>query len=991
MPTSARTAPVIASVRARPPGQLNLNEIAQQDLLQEFAPAAVVVDGKNRVLHFSGATGRYLEQPAGAPTQDLLTLARPELRAKLRVALRQAVKEGQRIDLDDAHVLRDGERTRVKITLKPLAVPSSSDVLLLVTFEDQLVSKKRKAKTPAAPKGGADPSLVRQLEDELKITREDLRSNIEELESANEELQAANEEVMSVNEELQSTNEELETSREELQSMNEELTTVNSQLKDKVEEIAKTNDDLANLFSSTNVASLFVDTELRIGRFTPSATPLMNLIASDIGRPLSDIRPKITDLTLLDDARQVLNKLAPMESELTTEAGACYLRRIVPYRTSDNRIAGAVVTFIDISGRKRAESESQRLAAVVRDSNDAITVQDLDGNIIAWNRGAERMYGWSEQEALAMNVRSLVPDAEREGAVAIIRRVAKGEALHSLEIKRLRKDGRELDVWLTATPITDQAQRITAVATTERDITERKHAADELRESEMKFRALIESAPEALVIVNEAGKIDVANAQAQRLLGYAKAELLGLSVEDLIPERLRAQHVTDRNGFLAHPRIREMGAGIELSARTRAGDEIPVEVSLSPIAAGGKTMVCAAIRDIAERRRSEAALRAAKALAESALAIKARFLATASHDLRQPLQSLNLLNAALLKITEEPKARQILSMQSESLGSMSRLLDSLLDITKLEAGTVVVMRKDIAVQSLFQTLHATFDPRAREKGLELTFEPTDAIVRSDPNLLAQLLQNLVANAIRYTKQGFVRVGCTRARDRLRIAVADSGIGIPADQLNHIFDEFHQVGRDPQERNAGLGLGLAIVRRVATLLETHVDVVSEVGHGSTFSILLPLGEPKPAESVEREVPRDSHAIVGSRILLIDDDPAVLGATALLLSLEPDFKVATASSPPAAFAALEHLTPDLIITDFHLNHEISGADIIRGARERKGRLIPAILVTGDTGPAARTLGIEDVQSVNKPVDATVLITLVRRLLESNPSREAGATID
>ncbi len=979
IPRGSRSSYFNAPVRAQAPGKGNLNDIAQQHLLQEFAPAAVVVDGKHRVLHFSGETARYLEQPAGAPTQDLLTLARHELRAKLGVALRRAVKEGRRIDLDDAHVLRDGARIPVKITLKPLAVPGSSDPVFLVTFEDRLPSKRQSKTRPTL---AADSSLLQQMEDELKITREDLQSNIEELESSNEELQAANEEVMSVNEELQSSNEELETSKEE-------LTTVNSQLKDKVEELAKTNDDLANLFSNTDIATLFVDTGLKIGRFTPSMTQLMNLIASDIGRPLGDIRPTVTDPALLDDVRRVLDKLTPVECELTTEAGACYLRRVVPYRTSDDRIAGAVITYIDISERKRAETESQRLAAVVRDSNDAVTVQDLDGKIIAWNRGAERMYGWSEREALAMNIRSLVPQADRETALALIQRVARGEPVHSLEIKRLRKDGRELDVWLTATAIVDQAQRITAVATTERDITERKRAANNLRESEIKFRALIESAPEALVIVNEAGKIEVANAQAQHLFGYPKDELLGMSVEQLMPEQFRAEHVADRHGFFSGPKIREMGSGIELFARTQAGDEIPIEVSLSPIATEHEQVVCAAIRDITERKRSEAALRAAKALAESALAIKARFLATASHDLRQPLQSLNLLNAALLKTTDEPKARQMLTMQSESLGSMSRLLDSLLDITKLESGTVVVLRKDVAVQSLFQSLRATFDGRAQEKGLELKFEATAATVRSDPDLLAQLLQNLIANAIRYTKQGSVQVGCTCDGDRARITVTDTGIGIPPDQLNQIFDEFHQVGRNPQERHAGLGLGLAIVRRVAKLLETRVDVISELGRGSTFSILLPLSESKVAEPVPHETATDSPGRVGGHILLIDDDPAVLAATHLLLSLEPGFVVTTATSPADAYAVLATLTPDLIITDFHLNQKESGVDIIRNARERSGRIIPAILATGDTGPSVRTLGIGDLHRVSKPVDATILITLVQRLLASNPPSEAEPT--
>jgi two-component system CheB/CheR fusion protein len=829
------------------------------------------------------------------------------------------------------------------------------------------------------------------MEEELKSTREDLQSNIEELESANEELQAANEEVMSVNEELQSSNEELETSKEELQSMNEELTALNSQLKDKVEELAKASDDMANLLSSTEIATLFVTMDLKVGRFTPPVTRLMNLIASDSGRPLSDIRPKVLDPHLLEDARRVLEQLSPAEAEVLMEPDQCYLRRILPYRTRDNRIAGAVITFIDISERKRAEADAQRLAAVVRDSNDAVSVYDLEGRIIAWNRGAERMYGWSEHEALGLNLRSLVPEAERTQALAFVQRLLQGETVDSFEVKRLCKDGRELEVWLTATAIRDAAQRITAVATTERDITERKRAADVLRSSEARFRALLDSAPDAMLIFNVQHQVQVANIQAQRLFGYPKDGLIGKSVGQLMPERFGAQHLKNQVAYLADPKLRAMGSGLDLFVLTQAGEEIPVEIGLSPIATEQGTLVSAAIRDITEQKRAEKALRNAKIQAESALAIKARFLATASHDLRQPLQSLNLINAALLKTAKEPNTREMLTMQSEALASMSRLLDSLLDITKLDSGTVVAMKKDITVQSVFQSLRVTFEAKARERGLDLTFEQSTACVRSDPNLVGQLLQNLIANAIRYTKQGFVKVTCKPEGEQVRIAVSDSGIGIPATELAHIFEEFHQVGRDSQERNPGLGLGLAIVQRVASLLETRVDVTSELGRGSTFSLLLPLSDAEPLAPAARPRALETAAPTGGTILLVDDDPGVLGATNLLLSLEPGFEVMTATSPPEAYSVLERLTPDLIITDFHLDHPDSGVDIIRAARTRGGRSIPAILATGDTGSSMGRLNIENLHLISKPVDANALIGLVHQLLESRSrSKEADADL-
>ncbi len=984
---ASHTSPAMLPLRAAATRKVHVHEIAQQHLLEEFAPAAVVVDGKQRILHFSGATARYLEQPPGVPSHDLLTLARHELRPKLRSALRRAAKEGQRIEIMDAHVVRDRVRVPVKITLKPLAVPGSSVAPYLVTFEDQPGPKRRPPKIQARLQLGSDAALLHQLEDELKNTREDLQSNIVELESANEELQAANEEVRSVNEELQSSNEELDSSREELQSMNEELTTVNGQLKDKMEEIARSRDDIANLWGSTDIATLFIDHDLRIGRFTPAVTRIMNLLPADLGRPLSDIRSKVKDLALFEDTRRVVDRLGSAECELTGEQGECYLRRIVPYRTGDNRIAGAVITYVDISAFRRAESDARRLAAVVRDSNDAITVQALDGRIIAWNRGAERLFGWKEQEALSLNIGSLVPEGQRESAMTLIERIAGGEDVRSLETQRRCKDGRVLDVWLTATPIVDQTRRITAIATTERDITERKQARQALSESEENFRALMESAPDALLIVNQAGHIEVANAQAERLFGYSRAELEGMFVESLMPERFSAAHVAHRRSFLMAPKIREMGSALNLYVRTKEGNEVPVEVSLSPIQAQRGTVVSASIRDVTEHKRILDELRAAKIVAESALATKARFLATASHDLRQPLQSLNLLNAALARTTDEPKALQLVTMQGESLSTMSRLLDSLLDITKLESGIVVAMNRDVAVQSVFQSLQATFDPRAREKGLVLTFGATGAIVRTDRDLFAQLLQNLIANAIRYTQQGFVKVECSQEENHCRIAVSDSGIGIPQDQLSHIFEEFHQVDRNPQERDAGLGLGLAIVKRVAALLETRVDVISKPGQGSTFSISLPVGQWKSVALPASESTKDQGTCAGGVILLVDDDASVLAATRLLLSLEPGFAVTTATSPPEAFAVLERLEPRLIITDFHLNHHDSGVEIVKAARKRLGRQVAAILVTGDTGTSMHQLQIENVEMVSKPVDANKLILLARRLLGTKPQPECN----
>ena len=981
-----RSHPRFAGIQVNDKDQLRLGYVAQQLLLQEFAPAAVLVNIKHQVVHFSGPTSRYLEQPSGSPSQDLLVLAKHELRAKLRVALCQVTEDNKRVVIDDVQILRESGHLGVKIVLRPINVPQNNESMILITFEEQgetdLAPKQNKSQQLPQQKSQQntdDSLLIEQLEAELHITRELLQTNTEEWESANEELQAANEEAMSVNEELQSSNEELESSKEELQSMNEELTTVNNQYKDKVEELAKINDDLDNLLSSTNIATLFVDYHLRISRFTPATQKLLNLISTDVGRPISDIQLKFTDSCLMADIKQVLSDLTPVECEVKTEDGSYYLRRILPYRTNDYRIAGVVITFIDISQRKRAEEDTLILATIIRDSNDAFTLCDLDGKITAWNNGAQTMYGWSEQQALGMNILDLAPMDERKNAKQLMQSIIKGEHIHSAEAKRIGKDGRKIIVLLTLTPLMDNAGIVIAIASTEKDISRRIQAENELRASERNFRVLVESAPDALVIVNTSGKIEVANSQAEQLFGYSKQELIGMLIEQLMPSRFAEKHVQHLQGFFTQPKVRLVGNGIKLFALTKSGEEIPVEVGLSPIETDHGQVVSAAIRDIRQRQKSDEALRLAKTTAESALAAKSRFLATASHDLRQPLHTLTLLNKALLKSIDKPEAKKMLSKQGDSLFIMARLLNSLLDISKLESGKVAAQLSHFALRPMLEQLCAGFEVEAYEKGLVLTLEANDShFVNSDPVLLNQLLQNLLANAIRYTKVGKVNIVSSQKHNRVTVSISDTGIGIPAEQLIYIFDEFHQVDSNPQQHHNGLGLGLSIVQRIANLLATQVKVISKVGRGSTFSISLPLGKPTPSAVSEKENKNVQLIEKSALILLIDDDPDVLDASEMLLSMEQGFNIVCASSPEEAYAIMDKHLPDLIITDFHLNHKQSGLDIIHKAKTKEGHQVPAILVSGDTSPEIETISGESFNVMTKPLNPDDLITLAYRLL-------------
>jgi len=338
---------------------LKLAELTQNALLHRFALACVVINRNYEVLHFAGPTESYLVQPTGPPTHDLLALARPGLESKLRVVIQRAIRENAPQRISDVLIHHAKITRRVNIDVESLNGSKQTDGLLLVSFKEQPNSA---SETPTADKEQTptgQPDIVRQLEQELETTREDLQGMIDQLESSNEELKASNEEIMSMNEELQSANEELETSKEELQSLNEELSTVNNQLHDKVLELEITSNDIINLFNCTDIATLFLDSTFRIRRFTPAATNLFKFIATDVGRSIRDIVKHFADNEMLRDAEQVLHKLAPREVEVRTEDGIWYIRRIVPYRTQDNRIDGVVITFVDITHRKRDE-EAQR-------------------------------------------------------------------------------------------------------------------------------------------------------------------------------------------------------------------------------------------------------------------------------------------------------------------------------------------------------------------------------------------------------------------------------------------------------------------------------------------------------------------------------------------------------------------------------------------------------------------------------------------------------
>ena len=316
------------------------------------------------------------------------------------------------------------------------------------------------------------------------------------------------------------------------------------------------------------------------------------------------------------------------------------------------------------------------------------------------------------------------------------------------------------------------------------------------------MRSALASAPDAMLIADATGRIVFANRQMCALFGYSAAQIGALVVEDLLPERHRALHRAHRGSFMREQRTRLMGIGLELLARRSDGVEFPVEISLSPIHDDERDLVAAAIRDVTAHRRIQAALLEARQAAERATQAKSRFLATASHDLRQPLQSLALLNGALTRMVRDAQAQEALHYQDMAIGAMSRLLNALLDVSKLESGAVHPQPVDMRIGPLFAELEQEFASLAANKHLTLRVTHGEECVHSDAALLSQILRNLLSNALKYTLAGSVSLTCAREGAAMRIEVSDTGIGIEPQQLPHIYDEFYQIERIDGARREG---------------------------------------------------------------------------------------------------------------------------------------------------------------------------------------------
>lgn len=713
----------------KPVRQSTLAEICRRVLLKNYAPAAVLINAKLECLFMLGPTEKYLRVGQGLPDKSIANMLPKVLRARFRAAAAGCTAETPVVNVLASRILGT---TGFDIAIH--AISSGAEPLMLACFIDVPPALAAHPHSRGETRADLDKD---DLEADLEATRSDLSDALRELEQEVEAHSADAAEALSLNEEFQSTNEELLASKEELQSLNEELTALNSQLQETLERHRTTADDLQNVLYSTDVATLFLDMDLNIRFFTPSARNIFNVIPSDVGRPLSDLASVSADPELIADSRLVLDASGPQEREVHEGGDRWFMRRVQPYLAEGRRVEGVVITYVDITERKR------------------------------------------------------------------------------------------------------------------------------------------------------------------------------------------------------------INAGLEASTEE----------------------------------------------AERATRAKSRFLAAASHDLRQPLQAMALLHSLLARQKRSVEGARLAHLMDQTLHSMTGMLDSMLDVNRIESGVVQPNMRRVAIGPIMQTLADEFRSQCELKNLKLRFVPCKSWVRTDPQLLEQMLRNLMSNAVKYTPHGKILLGCHRSGPNLKIMVCDTGIGVSRSEIETIFEAYQQGENATALAGAGLGLGLSIVQRLGQLMEYPVSVRSIEDKGSTFAISLPLAIADEADALT--FAKDKEVRQTGTVVLIEDLDHLRDLLEEVLVKEGHKVLAFADAKSAIeWASGDVDMPDFVLADYDLHGKTSGLELVQKLTEVLGGTVPSIILTGDiTTKTMQSISASSSIQFSKPVIPEVLLFRISDMMRKDRGAQGG----
>lgn len=925
---------------------------ADRVLLTRFAPPGVLVSSELEILQYRGDIGPYLSPAPGKASLSLLKMLREGLLVGVRGAVVRAGKEQSLVREEGLRVKTKAGYQEVTIEVIPIKGHDDKEGGFLILFEDgsQHIIRDLPATSSAEQNSDSTAADNARLAQELAATREYLQSVIEQQEAANEELQSASEEVQSANEELQSTNEELETSKEEIQSSNEELATVNDELNNRLTELHRVNNDLINLIGSVQMAIVMLGPDLRVRRFTPLAEKLLNLIPTDVGRPLADIKLILEGAPDLEPLlSEVLNTVIPQYLDVQDKQGRWYSLRLRPYKTTENKIDGVVVMLVDIDLMKTAHAKAResdaRYRALFESAPMAVFVCDSQAVIQQYNRHAAELWGREPECGVERHCGSLrlwAADGTRfpheQSPVLDVLRT--GAPVHNLEVVIERPDGSRLPVLVNIAALKNAEDEITGSVTSFIDITERKQTEAALQISEVRHRRLFETSKDGILILDGTSqKITHVNPFLATLLDYPSEYFLGKELweigflRDKEASRSAMQQLADQESVRYET----------LPLEDRVGKQHPVEMVANAYEEGGQRFIQCNVRDISERSLLERLLRGQASELSDLHRRKDEFLAMLSHELRSPLapiaNALQLLG--LQRGNENRMQQQARGIIERQLGQLQHLVDDLLEVSRITTGRVQLRREPVLVGDIVAAAVETVRPLMVQRRHEFTVSlPPDPIwLNADAARLEQVMVNLLTNAAKYTEDGghvWLTVelaidadGSDEGREVI-IRIRDSGVGIAMELLPKIFDLFTQADRSLDRSQGGLGIGLALVRRLTELHGGKVEAHSSLGQGSEFVVRLPVTPidiPQPKlQSTEATQPKTRPL----RVLIVDDNAdTVLSFSILLKALGHDVKAAH-DGPTGVEAALAY-KPDVALLDIGLPG-LSGYEVAKRIRQQ-----------------------------------------------------------
>ncbi|WP_185961372.1 ATP-binding protein [Telmatospirillum sp. J64-1] len=615
-----------------------------------------------------------------------------------------------------------------------------------------------------------------------------------------------------------------------------------------------------------------------------------------------------------------------------------------------------------------ARATGQRLAEVYASTTDGVFELDRSWRIVFINqRARDLLLGGRDVTGKALQ--DVFPGVQHASVFTQYERV-----LFTREAAEFETYYPPLQGWYLVRACPTQS----GLAAYFQDITKRKHAEEALRQSEELFRTLFDTVLASVAIVeSESFRFLKFNAKAHEALGYTAEEFASLTVLDIDVGFKLEEMLEIEDRLVRREQPQEAFASRQ---RTKDGRIIDILVSGSPLLYEGRQCFSFVWMDITPLKEAERRAEAAKEEAEHANMAKSQFLAAASHDLRQPVQSLMLLTSALSMQLENHPGRSIVGHIERATLALKNLLDGLLDVSRLDAGVVEPDMRGFCIQELLSTVASEYRLHAEEKGLSLRVVPSSLWLRSDPGLLERMLRNLIENAIKYTENGSILVGCRRVGSQVRIEVYDTGIGIPADQIEAVFEEFHQLGNPERDRSKGLGLGLSIVRRLSHLLDHPVSLKSRLGKGTCFAITVPLAASQPVAQIEQVTRKEKQG--EGLAVVVEDEEGVREALSLQLAAW-GFRIISGADDQEVLTALKGQVPDLIISDYRLRNGLTGRAVIDRLQRAYDHAIPSIILTGETSADSIIQAHEaGYVLLHKPLSSSALWDCVSHLSAGNP---------